>query len=50
MKEKVYIIGGSGFIGKHLCVSLSSYYNVTVFDKWIDLNYFSQYPDINTFN
>lgn len=48
MKEKVYIIGGSGFIGKHLCVFLSSYYNVTVFDKWIDFHYFSQYPDINT--
>ncbi len=46
MVESVYIIGGSGFIGKHLSVYLSKSYQVTIFDKWIDKEYFSKYPDI----
>ena len=48
MKEKVYIIGGSGFIGKHLSVFLSITYDIVVFDKFIDEDYFSQYPQIQT--
>lgn len=44
--ESVYIIGGSGFIGKHLSVYLSKSYNVTIFDKWIDSAYFSCYPNV----
>lgn len=46
MKESVYIIGGSGFIGKHLARRLSQDYEVTVFDKSIDRDYFSQFPEI----
>jgi len=48
MKEKVYIVGGSGFIGKHISVFLSQYYEVFVFDKRIDKQYFSQYPEIGS--
>lgn len=48
MKENVYIIGGSGFIGKHLSVFLSRTYDIVVFDKFIDVDYFSQYPQIQT--
>ena len=48
LKEKVYIIGGSGFIGKHLSVFLSITYDIVVFDKFIDEDYFSQYPQIQT--
>jgi len=44
--KSVYIIGGSGFIGKHLSVYLSNSYDVTIFDKWIDSAYFSAYPNI----
>jgi nucleoside-diphosphate-sugar epimerase len=48
MKEKIYILGGSGFIGKHLSVFLSETYDITIFDQWIDVAYFSQYPHIAT--
>lgn len=44
--QSVYIIGGSGFIGKHLSVYLSRLFNVTIFDKWIDTAYFANYPEI----
>ena len=47
MREKVYILGGSGFVGKHLSVFLSTDYDVTVFDKWIDEDYFSKFSQIN---
>lgn len=46
MKESVYVVGGSGFIGKHLSVALSKKYQVTVFDKYIDNVYFKEYPSI----
>lgn len=48
-KEEVYIIGGSGFIGKNLSVYLSDIgYQITVFDKYIDKEFFSQYSAIKT--
>ena len=43
------MIGGSGFIGKHLAVFLSDYYDVTVFDKKIDTGYFSAFAHIKTY-
>lgn len=46
--ETVYLIGGSGFIGKHLVRVLSKEYKVTVFDKYIDKAYFSGFPMIET--
>lgn len=48
MKERIYILGGSGFVGKHLSVFLSDNYEVIVFDKWIDDSFFSSYSSIKT--
>ncbi len=49
MMETVYLIGGSGFIGKHLARVLSKEYKITVFDKFIDRDYFNNYPDVDTY-
>lgn len=46
--DSVYLIGGSGFIGKHLAERLSKDYSVTVFDKYIDQIFFSTHKDIGT--
>lgn len=46
--EAIYIIGGSGFIGKHLVERLCNDYMVTVFDKYIDEEFFSTYKEIRT--
>lgn len=48
MKETLYLIGGSGFIGKNLVRCLSSDYQITVFDKYIDVAYFTSYPSVAT--
>lgn len=48
MKENLYLIGGSGFIGKNIVRCLHEVYNITVFDKYIDEKYFNQYPQIKT--
>ncbi len=44
--EKLFLIGGSGFIGKNLVRCLSSYYDIYVFDKYIDDIYFKDYPSV----
>lgn len=49
MKETIYLIGGSGFIGKHLARVLSKEYNITVFDKFIDGEYFKRFPTVGTY-
>lgn len=46
--EHLYLIGGSGFIGKNLAAYFSSHYAITVFDKYIDEAYFEAYPQIET--
>ncbi len=46
--ETIYLIGGSGFIGKHLVRILSKEYKITVFDKFIDREYFNGYPNVDT--
>ena len=48
MKELVYILGGSGFIGKHLSSYLMQDYQVVVFDQWIDAAFFAEKPLITT--
>ena len=45
-KEKLYIIGGSGFIGKNMVRCLYDRYEISVFDKYIDDAYFVAYPDV----
>jgi nucleoside-diphosphate-sugar epimerase len=46
--ETLYIIGGSGFIGKNLVRILSPFYQITVFDKFIDETFFGGYPSVKT--
>lgn len=47
-KERLFLIGGSGFIGKNLVRCLSPYYQITVFDKYIDAAYFAAYSEVET--
>lgn len=47
-KETLYLIGGNGFIGKNLVRCLSPFYGITVFDKYIDIQFFSNYPQVQT--
>ena len=35
-KEKLYIIGGSGFVGKNMVRCLHEKYAISVFEKYID--------------
>lgn len=45
-KERLFLIGGSGFIGKNLVRCLNEKYDICIFDKYIDEAYFSQYPEV----
>lgn len=45
-KERLYLIGGSGFIGKNLVRCLHNKYAISIFDKFIDEAYFAQYPEV----
>lgn len=47
-KERLFLIGGSGFIGKNLVRCLHEKYLISIYDKFIDNDYFVQYPDIKT--
>lgn len=49
MLDKLYIIGGSGFIGKNMVRCLYHHYDIYVFDKHIDTAYFFQYPDVKLY-
>lgn len=46
--ETVFLIGGSGFIGKNLARFLYDRYTIYVYDKYIDTTFFSAYPAIHT--
>lgn len=48
MRKALYLIGGSGFIGKNIVRILSRNYDITVFDKFIDDTFFSRYNDVRT--
>lgn len=45
-KERLFLIGGSGFIGKNLVRCLHEKYDISIFDKFIDEAYFAQYPEV----
>lgn len=45
--ERIYLIGGSGFIGKNLVEHLVSDYDLTIVDKFIDEDFFSSLPQVN---
>lgn len=36
MKRTIFLIGGSGFIGKNIIRNLYAQYQIYVFDKYID--------------
>ena len=44
--EKICLIGGSGFIGKNLVEYFVGNYDLIVVDKYIDEQFFSQYPQV----
>lgn len=46
--ETVFLIGGSGFIGKNLVEHLVKSYHVTVVDKFIDESFFANQPEVDT--
>ncbi len=46
MLDRLYIIGGSGFVGKNMVRLLHGQYAISVFDKYIDKEYFATYPDV----
>ena len=46
--ESIFLIGGSGFIGKNLVEYLSEEYKVTVVDKYIDEEFFKRYSLVET--
>lgn len=48
MKCKLFLIGGGGFIGKNLVRNLYSVYDISVYDKYIDQDFFSQYASVKT--
>lgn len=47
-KKLLYLVGGSGFIGKNLVRCLSPYYEISVFDQFIDQSFFNEYPKVRT--
>lgn len=48
--ENIYLIGGSGFIGKNLVNLFRQNYEVHVIDKFIDEKFFSERPEVKTLN
>lgn len=46
--EKLFLIGGSGFIGKNLVNYLSGEYELFVIDKFIDETFFAERPTVKT--
>ena len=46
--ETVFLIGGSGFIGKNLVEHMVKSYHVTVVDKFIDETFFAKHPEADT--
>lgn len=44
--ERIYLIGGCGFIGKNLVEHLAQDYELTVVDKFIDEDFFSNLPQV----
>lgn len=46
--NRIYLIGGSGFIGKNLVEHLAQDYELTVVDKFIDEDFFSNLPQVKT--
>lgn len=48
MKKRLFLVGGGGFIGKNLVRYMVNDYDITVYDKYIDTEYFATYPQVKT--
>ena len=48
MSQSIFLIGGGGFIGKNLVKNLFAEYDISVYDKFIDQDFFSKYPTVKT--
>ena len=46
--ERIFLIGGSGFIGKNFTDLYESKYEIHIFDRYIDEEFFSHYPSVKT--
>jgi|GEM_PF-486373 len=46
--KTIYLIGGSGFIGKNMVRCLHNQYKILVVDKFIDSDYLQHFPDVDT--
>lgn len=46
--ERVFLVGGSGFIGKNLVNQFLKEYEVHVIDKFIDEQFFAERPEVKT--
>lgn len=44
--ERIFLIGGSGFVGKNLVNQFRKEYEVHIIDKYIDEEFFSKIPEI----
>ncbi len=47
--QKVYLVGGSGFIGKNIVRCLYGRYEISIFDKFIDEVYFASYTEVRKY-
>lgn len=47
--ERLFLIGGSGFIGKNIVENLYRGYDIVVFDRSIDKEYFEQYTMVEKY-
>ena len=46
--ERIFLVGGSGFIGKNLVNQFRKEYEVHVIDKFIDEQFFAERPEVKT--
>lgn len=46
--ERIFLVGGSGFIGKNLVNQFRKEYEVHVLDKFIDEQFFAERPEVKT--
>ena len=44
--KRLFLIGGSGFIGKNLVRNLYGKYEISVYDRYLDKQYFANHPKV----
>ncbi|MBR1783332.1 MAG: NAD(P)-dependent oxidoreductase [Bacteroidales bacterium] len=46
MRQRIFIIGGSGFVGKNMVRFLHTKYDLYVYDRFVDADFFALFPDV----